>query len=135
MNVSVLAPGAAMLTCQADGEPLPDIVWIRMSTNGSMTTEFNESAGNNMINEAVDGLNKTSFLTIQPTSALDTADYRCRVQNEVDFVRSDTARVTIYGKPELITFSDQDLLLMTCVIHFSQFLPPYPPRKMAPHSL
>ena len=104
-NVSVLAPEAAVLSCQADGEPLPDIVWVRMSTDGSMmTAEFNESTGNVMINETVNGLNKTSVLTIQPTSALDTADYRCRVQNEVGSVLSNTARVTVYGKLQLTAF-------------------------------
>ena len=98
MNDSVLAPEAAVLTCQADGEPLPDIVWVRVTTSGRRT-EFNESTGNININKTIDGLNKTSVLTILPTSALDTADYTCLIENEVGSVMSDTARITVFGKP------------------------------------
>ena len=88
-----------MLTCQADGEPVPDIVWIKNLGNGS-SIEFNRSTGNIDIAETVDRLNRTSILTIQLTSALDTADYTCRVQNEVivDGVLSTPARVTVYGE-------------------------------------
>ena len=59
---------------------------------------FNSSDANIAISETIEGLNITSTLTIQQTSALDTADYRCRVENEVGSVMSTTARVTVYGE-------------------------------------
>ena len=98
-NVSVIAPDQVVLTCQADGEPAPDIVWIKYLGNGS-SVEVNTSTGNIDIAERVDGSNRTSILTIQPTSALDAADYTCRVQNEVivDGILSTPARVTVYGE-------------------------------------
>ena len=93
----MLSPDEATLTCQADGEPVPDIVWIKEANDGSITV-FNSSDANITIFETIEGLNITSTLTIQQTSALDTADYRCRVENEVGSVMSTTARVTVYGE-------------------------------------
>ena len=40
MDVSMLAPSAVVLRCQADGQPVPEIVWIRKVANGQRT-EFN----------------------------------------------------------------------------------------------
>ena len=98
---SVVAPDMVVLTCQADGEPLPDIVWIKESADGYVT-EFNASTltsmGNITIEETIDGLNKTSTLRVLPTSALDTANYSCRAQNNVGILLSRTAEVTVYGK-------------------------------------
>ena len=83
-----------VLTCQADGEPVPDIIWFKDIVNGSSTL-VDESSSNN---ETVDGLNKTSVLIIRPTSALDTASYTCRAQNNVGGMNSTSAQVTVYGK-------------------------------------
>ena len=98
---SVVAPDMVVLTCQADGEPVPDIVWIKESADETVT-EFNAttvtSTGNITIEENIDGLNKTSTLRIQPTSALDTANYTCIAQNNVGRLPSRTAQVTVYGK-------------------------------------
>ena len=86
-----------VLACQADGEPVPDIVWFKDVVNGSSTL-VDESSSNVAINETVDGLNKTSVLIIRPTSALDTASYTCRAQNDVGRINSTSAQVTVYGK-------------------------------------
>ena len=94
---SVVAPDVVVLTCQADGEPLPDIVWIKESADETIT-EFNETTGNITIEVTINGLNKTSTLRIQPTSALDAANYSCRAQNNVGSLLSRTAEVTVYGK-------------------------------------
>ena len=95
--MSVLSPEEVQLTCQADGEPLPDIVWFKEITDG-LSTQINESIANIVINETVDGLNKTSVLLIQQTSALDTANYSCRAQNDVGGKNSAAAQVTVYGE-------------------------------------
>ena len=97
MDVSVLAPGAAVLHCQADGQPVPEIVWIRKVTNGPRA-EFSVSTGNINIAETIIGLNKTSVLTIQPTTPQDIATYSCRAQNLVGTVTSTEAQVNVFGK-------------------------------------
>ena len=96
MDIAVLAPGAAALRCQADGEPVPDITWIRELNNGS-SVEF-VSEDNLMITEQVSGLNKTSVFTIQSTSIQDSGDYKCRAQNELSSVLSENFHVTVYSK-------------------------------------
>ena len=97
MDISVLVPGAAVLHCQADGRPVSDIVWIRETANGSRT-EFSVSTGNINIAETISGLNKTSVLTIQPTTPQDIATYSCRAQNLVGTVTSTEAQVNVFGK-------------------------------------
>ena len=97
MDVSVLAPGVAVLRCQADGQPVPEIVWIREIANGPRT-EFNVSTGNINIAETISGLNKTSILTVQPTTPQDIAMYSCRAQNLVGTATSTDAQVNVFGK-------------------------------------
>ena len=110
MDIAVLVPDAAVLRCQANGEPVPDITWIRELNNGS-SVELT-SKGNVMITEQVDGLNKTSVLTIQPTHVQDSGNYRCRAQNELNSVLSRNFRVTTYGK---LHFPSGKPLLNYCV--------------------
>ena len=93
---AVLAPGAVTLRCRGDGQPLPDIVWIKRLANGT-TFEFTSSSDNINITDVVSKPNKTSYLTIEPTSALDTANYSCRVENLVGSLTSGEAVVTVYG--------------------------------------
>lgn len=100
MDITVLAPNAAVLHCQADGEPLPGITWIREQNNGSTVELMPE--GNIMIIEHIDGLNKTSVLTIQPTCIQDSGDYKCRAQNELNSVLSENFHITIYSKLSIL---------------------------------
>ena len=93
MDITVLAPDVAELRCQADGQPIPQIVWIR-----DLDNQFTMTADNIDITETIDGLNKTSTLTIQSTTAEDTANYSCRAQNLVNSVTSMEAQVTVFGK-------------------------------------
>ena len=95
MDTAVLVPDAAVLRCQADGEPVPDITWIRELNNGSSVELTSDTVE---INEYVSGLNKTSILIIQPTSVQDGGSYSCRAQNGVSFVQSGNFRVITYGK-------------------------------------
>jgi hypothetical protein len=98
MYIAVLAPDAAVLYCQADGEPVPDITWIRELNNGSGVELISEGNINVMITEQVSGLNKTSVLTIQSTSIQDSGDYKCRAENELSSVLSETYHVIVYSK-------------------------------------
>ena len=93
----ILAPAAVTLTCSSDGQPVPDIIWIKRLANGT-TFEFTSSFANINITEDVNEPNKTSYLTIEPTTALDTANYSCRVQNLVGSLTSTEAEVNIFGK-------------------------------------
>lgn len=95
-DTAVLVPDAAVLRCQADGRPVPDITWIRELTNGSNMELTSE--GNIMITEQVIGLNMTSALTIQSTSIQDGGVYKCRAENELNSVISRNFRLTTYGK-------------------------------------
>ena len=63
MDIAVLVPDAAVLHCQADGEPVPDITWMRELSNGSSVELI--SKGNVTITEEINGLNKTSTLDSQ----------------------------------------------------------------------
>ena len=97
MDVSVLAPGAAVFRCQTDGQPVPEIAWIREVADGPRT-EFSVSTGNISIAETISGLNKTSILTIQPTTPQDIATYSCKAQNLVGTATSTEAQVNVFGK-------------------------------------
>lgn len=94
---AMLAPAAVTLMCRGDGQPVPNIVWIKRLDNGTML-EFTSSFDNINITEVINKPNKTSYLTIEPTSALDTVNYSCRVENLVGSLTSREAMVTVYGK-------------------------------------
>ena len=82
----------------ADGVPVPTITWIRTLDNGA-DIELSSSMDNINIEPMTSGLNRTSTLTINPTSALDTASYRCRAESTVfGAFNSGVAYVTVYGK-------------------------------------
>ncbi len=100
MDIAVLAPDAAVLYCQADGEPVPDITWIRELNNGSGVELISEGNINVTITEQIliSGLNTTSVLTIQSTSIQDSGDYKCRAENELSSVLSETYHVIVYSK-------------------------------------
>lgn len=97
MDITVLSPEAAVLYCPASGEPLPEIAWIKEFANGSVTIIGDFAS----ITEIINPLNKTSILTIEPTSAQDTANYSCRVQNQQYSLTSRKAQVIVLNKSEL----------------------------------
>ena len=90
----MLSPERAILHCLASGEPLPEIVLIKEFANGSV---INVNDFTN-ITEITNPPNKTSILTIEPTSAQDTAKYSCQVQNRLHLLTSGKAKVTILSK-------------------------------------
>ena len=93
MDDSVVAPNKVTLRCQADGQPTPEIVWIK---NGD--DQFTLTANNADIDETTDGMNKTSILTIEPSSPQDTGTYSCRAQNILSNTTSSEAQVNVFGK-------------------------------------
>ena len=98
MNSTVFSPAMAVLSCTADGVPVPTITWIMTFENGT-DIELSSSMERINIESMTSGLNRTSTLTIDPTSALDTASYRCKANSDVfGAFDSDVAYVTVYGK-------------------------------------
>ena len=93
INVSVLAPDAVELRCQADGRPVPEIVWIR-----NLDDQFTLNADNVDVAEIINGLNKTSTLTLRQTTPEDTATYNCRAQNLVSSATSTEVQINVFGK-------------------------------------
>ena len=117
MDIAVLVPDAAVLRCQADGEPIPDITWMRELNNGSSVELISE--GNVTITEEVNGLNKTSTLTIQSSSVQDSGNYRCRAENQLNSVLSGIFHITTYGKLSIFllvnhNYYSQNYCMCTC---------------------
>ena len=94
---TVIAPTKVDLRCRADGVPTPTISWIKTLQNGS-EFEYFMSTGNLNITAELDGLNKTSTLTIEPTNALDTANYSCRAVNGFGERVSEQTEVIVFGE-------------------------------------
>ena len=92
---AVIAPTKVKLRCRADGVHTPTISWIKTHQNGSVF-EYSMSSGNLNITEELDGLNQTSTLTIEPTSALDTANYSCRAMNGFGERQSEQTEVIVF---------------------------------------
>jgi peroxidase len=93
----VLAPDEVFLMCTAEGEPSPDIVWVKEETNGAMT-EFSES-GNGLIIDTVKSTSMSfSTLTINSADSFDTANYSCMAENLLGSTTSQPAEVTVFGE-------------------------------------
>ena len=93
MDDSVVAPNRVTLRCQAGGQPTPEIVWIK---NGD--DQFTLTANNVIIDETNDSTNKTSQLTIEPSSPQDTGAYSCRAQNILNLKTTSEAQVNVFSK-------------------------------------
>ena len=80
--LSTLKGVTASFTCNAEGFPLPNIVWIKQTVLGE--SEISASSVNVQINSH----NGSSQLIVQNTSTADSGYYICKASNYV----SDTAR-------------------------------------------
>ena len=97
VDVDVLSPAPAVLNCTATAEPTPQFTWNKVFPNGT-TVEVSDSMSNIGISATLSGENITSTLTINPTSAFDTANYSCTAENMFGSLHSSEARVTVFGK-------------------------------------
>ena len=97
VDVDVLSPAPTTLNCSATGEPTPQFTWNKVFPNGT-TVEVSDSMSNIGISTTLSGENITSTLTINPTSAFDTANYSCTAENMFGSLHSSEARVTVFGK-------------------------------------
>ena len=97
VDVDVLSPAPAVLNCTATGEPTPQFTWNKMFPNGT-TMVVSDSMSNIGISTTLSGEKITSTLTINPTSAFDTANYSCTAENMFGSLHSSEARVTVFGK-------------------------------------
>ena len=80
--LSTLRGVTASFTCNSEGFPLPNIVWMKHTRLGEK--EISASSFNVQINS----YNGSSQLVVQNTSTADSGYYICKASNEV----SDTAR-------------------------------------------
>ena len=97
MDVDVLSPNPAILSCTATGEPTPQFTWTKVFPNGTTVETLSESMDNIAILTTFSGENVTSILTIGPTDAFDTANYSCTAENTFGPVTSSNAEVTVFG--------------------------------------
>ena len=87
----------AMFSCQAIGEPVPNISWY---FNGTMINESDNSKYN--VTPIPVNLNATqSTLSIFNAASNDVGTYVCEATNEVGSTRS-SAALTINGKQKLL---------------------------------
>ena len=97
MDVDVLSPNPAILSCTATREPTPQFTWTKVFPNGTTVETLSESMDNIAILTTFSGENVTSILTIEPTDAFDTANYSCTAENTFGPVTSSNAEVTVFG--------------------------------------
>ena len=116
MDVDVLSPDPAILSCTATREPTPHFTWTKVFPNGTMVDTLFESMTNIAISATFSGENVTSILTIEPTDAFDTANYSCTAENTFGPVTSSDAEVTVFG---MIVFTMQLMSLSFNALYYS----------------
>ena len=107
MDVDVLSPDPAILSCTATGEPTPQFTWTKVFPNGTMVEILSEPMTNIAISTDFSGENVTNILTIEPTDAFDTANYSCTAENMFGPVTSSNAEVTVFG---MVLFTAQSTI-------------------------
>ena len=80
--LSTLRGVTASLTCNAEGFPLPSIVWMKQTTSGESEISASD------VNVQIIPHNGSSQLIVKNTSTADSGYYICKASNYV----SDTAR-------------------------------------------
>ena len=95
MDLAVLAPEAAVLSCSVEGFPLPTVSWVMLQDNDGnqrpITAE--ESVA---ITETNTAISLTSNLTISPTNISRSGRYVCVATNEFGMA-NESALLTVNG--------------------------------------
>ena len=97
MDVDVLSPDPAILSCTATREPTPQFTWTKVFPNGTTVETLSESMDSISVSTTFSGENITSILTIEPTDAFDTANYSCTAKNTFGPVTGSEVEVTVFG--------------------------------------
>ena len=74
---STLRGVPASFTCNADGFPVPNIVWMKQTSSGE------SEISNSSVNVRINSHNGSSELIVQNTSTADSGYYSCKASNYV----------------------------------------------------
>ena len=121
MDVDVLSPDPAILSCTATGEPTPQFTWTKVFPNGTTVETLSESMDSISISTTFFGENVTSILTIEPTDAFDTANYSCTAENMFGPVTSSDAEVTVFGR--IVFYNAINVTFLQCLNSLISFFP------------
>ncbi len=94
MDLTVLAPEAAVLSCSVDGFPLPTVSWVMVDSDGSQISIT--SGGSFAIAQTNTSITLTSNLTISPTDIRRSGQYLCVATNEFGMANQ-SALLTVNG--------------------------------------
>ena len=112
VSVTLVAPDEAVVTCSAEGFPLPSVSWRRFDTNGVeiVLTE----GGNIMVSNSSTTFTTTSNLTLSPTDHTLNGVYLCTATNDVGSNNA-FAVLTVNGEKDSYDLYDVNLLLDSLV--------------------
>ena len=91
MDLTVFAPGTAMLNCIVEGFPLPTISWVMLDGDG------NQRPVTALISETNSAFIRDSILIISPTDLTLNGVYVCVSTNEVGSINA-SAVLTVNGE-------------------------------------
>ncbi len=101
-EIQILSPDPFLLSCYAEGFPIPEIIWISTLSNGSPVI-YNSSTplpdGRNVVISMEQGsYSITSNFSISSTIAGETGNYTCRASNILGDINSNFSVVSVLGK-------------------------------------
>ena len=95
MDLALLAPEAAVLSCSVEGFPLPTVSWVMVDNDGNQRPVTAEESV--AIAETNTAISLTSNLTISPTNISRSGRYVCVATNEFGMA-NESALLTVNGK-------------------------------------
>ncbi|XP_064387090.1 receptor-type tyrosine-protein phosphatase S-like isoform X2 [Halichondria panicea] len=108
MDLTVLAPQGAVLSCSVEGFPLPMISWVMMDSEGNKRAIT--SGENFNVTETSSAFSITSNLTISPSDVTRLGQYLCVATNEFGMANQ-SALLTVNALPN-ITSPPMDLTVL-----------------------
>ena len=92
----MLAPNSVNLTCTAEGEPSPDIFWVKET--GETRKKYSKSEDGVEINTEKFTEFSNSTISISSTEQFATANYSCVAMNQLGNATSQPAQVAVFGE-------------------------------------